>query len=187
MTLFIDWLRKKHHYDRYEIVRGLIKQKGDNLLDIGCGAPANCMKEGSFLRFMGYGQGIDIEPRKVPFPFKIGDIMDIPFPAKKFDVVTAIEVIEHIDNPQKALKEIHRILKKGGIFVMTTPNNNTLFTAFWFFWERSFGNEWHHTHLTTYNKDQWLNMIRKTKLFKIRKVIDYWNVNTIVQLEKIGN
>ena len=185
MTLFIDWLRKKHHYDRYKIVKGLIKGKGKKLLDVGCGSPASCMQEGAFLRYIGFGQGIDIEPRKIPFPFMLGDIMKNPHRDKSFDVVTAIEVIEHIDNPKKALKEIHRILRDKGTFVMTTPNNNAIFTAFWFIWERTFGNEWHHTHLTTYSKRQWLDMIKKTKLFKIKKVMDYWHVNTIVQMEKI--
>ena len=65
----ITYIRKKHHYGRYEIVKGIIKGKGTKLLDIGCGAPAEFMKDGSFLRYLGYGQGIDIEPRKIEFEF----------------------------------------------------------------------------------------------------------------------
>ena len=182
----IDILRKKHHYGRYRVVRGLIQGKGKKLLDIGCGAPAACMRDASFLRFLGYGEGIDIVPRKIEFPFKLGSITDIPHKDKAFDVVTAIEVMEHIDNPLEAFREIHRVLKKGGTFVMSTPNNNAFFLTFWWFWEKSFGQEWHHTHLTTYKRNEWLGMIRKTGLFRIRKVVDYWGgINTIIQLEKI--
>ena len=181
----IDKLRKSHHYGRYKIVRELIKGKGKNLLDIGCGSPAACMKDASFLRFLGYGQGIDIVPRDIEFPFKIGSITDIPFPDKSFEVVTAIEVMEHIDNPLDAFKEILRVLKKGGTYVMSTPNNTKFFLTFWFFWEKTFGQEWHHTHLTEHRKEEWLEMIKKTGLFKIVRVVDHWKINTIYQLEKI--
>ena len=182
----IDALRKKHHYGRYKIVRGLISGKGKKLLDIGCGAPASCMRDGSFLRSLGYGEGIDIVPRKIEFPFKMGSITDIPYPDRRFEVVTAIEVMEHIDNPLDAFREIHRVLKDKGTYVMSTPNNNRFFLTFWWFWEKSFGQEWHHTHLTTYTKRQWLEMIHKTGLFRIRKVVNYWGgINTIYQLEKI--
>lgn len=190
ITLFymlnsIDSLRRKHHYGRYKIVKNLINDKGKNLLDIGCGAPAKCMKDGSFLRYIGYGQGIDIEPRKIEFKFKLGNIKDIPYKDKKFDIVTAIEVIEHIDKPLLAFKEIHRVLKDKGAFIMSTPNNTTFFKVFWWCWEKTLGREWHHTHLTTYRKDEWLDIIKKTGLFKIKKVIDYWHINTIIEMEKI--
>ncbi len=180
----ISALRKKHHYGRYAIVKNLIKDKGQNLLDIGCGAPARCMKEGSFLRYLGYGQGIDIEPRTIEFPFKIGDIMDIPHADGQFDVVTALEVMEHIDRPLVALQEIHRILKENGTFVMTTPNNTAFFKTFWWFWEKSFGNEWNHTHLTEYKKEEWVDIIKKNGLFNVKRVIDYWHINTIIELQK---
>lgn len=184
MIDLIDFIRKKHHYGRYQIVKSLIKNKSKNLLDIGCGAPARCMKEGSFLRYLGYGQGIDIEPRKIEFKFKLGSITDIPHKDKQFDVVTAIEVIEHIDNPMLALKEIHRVLKDKGTFVMTTPNNNLFFKAFWWIWEKTFGQEWHSTHLTTYKKNEWIALIKKSGCFNIKKVIDYWHINTIIEMEK---
>ena len=185
MFSIIDFIRKRHHYGRYNIVKSLIKNKSKNLLDIGCGAPAKCMQDGSFLRYLGYGQGIDIESRKIEFKFKLGSITDIPHKDKQFDVVTAIEVIEHIDNPLPALKEIHRVLKDKGAFIMTTPNNNLLFKTFWRFWEKTFGQEWHSTHLTTYKKDEWTSIIKKTGYFKIKRVIDYWRINTIIEMEKI--
>ncbi len=185
MAIFIDWLRKKHHYGRYAKVKGLVDGKGRKLLDIGCGAPAKCMKEGAFLSYIGHGEGIDLEPRKIDFPFKIGDIMEIPYGDKTFDVVTAIEVIEHIDNPPKAFREISRVLKDKGTFVMSTPTNNWLFTSVWFFWEKTFGREWHHTHLVDYNKNEWLELIKKSGRFRIKKVLNHWNVNMIVEMEKI--
>lgn len=47
---------------------------------------------------------------------------EMGFPNEKFDVITAIEVIEHIPNLNKALGEIKRLLKPGGLFCITCPN-----------------------------------------------------------------
>ena len=43
-----------------------------------------------------------------------------------FDVITSIEVIEHINNPITETKNIHKLLRKGGLFYFTTPNFNAL-------------------------------------------------------------
>lgn len=182
----INYIRKMHHYGRYAIVRKLIKGKGKKLLDIGCGAPAKCMEDASFLRYIGYGEGIDIVKRNIEFKFKLGSITKIPHKDGQFDVVTAIEVIEHIDNPLKAFKEIHRVLKDKGAFVMSTPNNTLLFRVFWWIWEKTFGREWNSTHLTSHKKEDWLSIVEKSGCFKIKRAIDYWNVNIIIEMEKIN-
>jgi SAM-dependent methyltransferase len=49
------------------------------------------------------------------------DINDIPVPAKSFDVVLCTEVLEHVPEPIKAVKEIGRILKGGGRLLLTAP------------------------------------------------------------------
>jgi SAM-dependent methyltransferase len=42
-----------------------------------------------------------------------------------FDLVSAIEVIEHLENPRAMLREIFRLLRTGGIAVLTTPNTGS--------------------------------------------------------------
>lgn len=48
------------------------------------------------------------------------------FQDNSFDVITSIEVMEHVENLKAYLAEIHRLLKPGGIFIWTTPCANAL-------------------------------------------------------------
>src|SRR5438128_1471300 len=45
-----------------------------------------------------------------------------PYPDERFDVVCAVEIIEHLENPRHFLRECQRTLKRGGLMVVTTPN-----------------------------------------------------------------
>lgn len=51
----------------------------------------------------------------------------LPFPDETFDLVIANQVFEHIAEPSSALREIHRVLKKGGSFVAAFPMGNVWF------------------------------------------------------------
>lgn len=60
-----------------------------------------------------------------------------PFPYQDaaFDLVMAVEIIEHLENPRHVLREVVRILKPGGRLVLTTPNVlNIASRISFFFW-----------------------------------------------------
>jgi ubiquinone/menaquinone biosynthesis C-methylase UbiE len=46
----------------------------------------------------------------------------LPYPDVSFDVVTATEVIEHLEDFRRVVREIHRVLKPGGVCILSTPN-----------------------------------------------------------------
>jgi len=46
----------------------------------------------------------------------------LPYKSNEFDIITAIEVIEHLENYRKVIRESFRILKDGGTIIITTPN-----------------------------------------------------------------
>ena len=48
------------------------------------------------------------------------DMQNLPYEDNTFDFVISDQVIEHIEDPKKAVKESHRVLKKGGIAIHTT-------------------------------------------------------------------
>jgi len=50
-----------------------------------------------------------------------GDAQNPPFPDNSFDAASATALIEHISDPMKMLRAIRRVLKPGGIFIVTTP------------------------------------------------------------------
>lgn len=59
--------------------------------------------------------------------WKQEDIMSQSFDNNTFDLAISCETIEHIPNPQKAINELHRVLKPGGILLLTCPNYFNLF------------------------------------------------------------
>jgi 2-polyprenyl-3-methyl-5-hydroxy-6-metoxy-1,4-benzoquinol methylase len=51
-----------------------------------------------------------------------GQLHDLRFPPQSFDVVTLIDVLEHLDNPPHLLGEVRRLLKPDGMVFIKTPN-----------------------------------------------------------------
>jgi SAM-dependent methyltransferase len=49
------------------------------------------------------------------------DCYKLPFPTEIFDVAVMADVIEHLDEPESALEEAARVLKPGGVLILTTP------------------------------------------------------------------
>ncbi len=54
--------------------------------------------------------------------FKKADCLNLPFEDSTFDTTVSFETIEHLENPNKFLTEIKRILKNDGVFIVSTPN-----------------------------------------------------------------
>jgi len=76
---------------------------------------------------MGYEvEAFDIDPsacQHPDLPVAQGDILGgLPYDDGRFDLVVANEVIEHMENPFRATREFHRVLRPGGLLLLTTPN-----------------------------------------------------------------
>ncbi len=57
--------------------------------------------------------------------FISGDIQELPFKSNYFDVVFSLDVLEHVFDPIKALDELKRVLRDGGIFIVSVPVEST--------------------------------------------------------------
>lgn len=58
----------------------------------------------------------------------------LPYDDASFDVVTATEVIEHLEDFRRIVREIHRVLRPGGVCVLSTPNILNLNSRLRFLW-----------------------------------------------------
>jgi ubiquinone/menaquinone biosynthesis C-methylase UbiE len=61
------------------------------------------------------------------------DVAEMPLADETFDVVMCTEVLEHVPNPVKVIRELSRVLKQGGMLIVTAPFNSlTHFAPFHF-------------------------------------------------------
>jgi SAM-dependent methyltransferase len=109
------------------------------LLDIGCGNGTELYK----LKSMGwevYGVEIDTDAseraRSKGMPVFTGDLFEANYPDHFFHVIRMSFVLEHLPNPKKVLREIHRILVPGGKIYISIQNARSL--NYWLFRERWF-------------------------------------------------
>ena len=98
------------------------------LLDVGCGA-------GNTIRHVRkhFGDvkiiGLDISPSALRYAsekdeksfFIRGDAEELPIRSDSIDYTVSLNLLEHLPNPGKAIREHHRVLKEGGIFHSLTP------------------------------------------------------------------
>lgn len=126
--------KKKDNLDSPVIEKGSrvdvalkLLEKGDRLLDVGCGDGTL----GYHAKNM-YNEiyGVDISEKALKIARKRGVITfkvdlnkdKLPFQDNFFDAVTCLDVIEHVIDPRFLIKEIYRVLKTGGILIISTPN-----------------------------------------------------------------
>ena len=120
----------------------IASKKVDSILDVGCGEgfTLNRLKEhgiGKRLEGVEYLKDA-IELGKKTYPYikiKQGDIYKLPYEDNSFDLVLCTEVLEHLDDPQKALKELIRVSNK--YLVVSVPNE-----PFFMFAQLARGKNW---------------------------------------------
>lgn len=81
------------------------------VLDIGSGGS-------SYHQFFPHRLTLDVDPARNPEV--VGDAHNLPFLDGEFEVILCTEVLEHVKNPFKVEEEIWRVLKLGGVLILTT-------------------------------------------------------------------
>ncbi len=124
--------RLKHAWVSREVDR-LLPGGNRRVLDIGCGAGfalKHLAKEGHS------GYGVDRSPSSLrmarefaaplPLRLQVADAYQVPYEDASFDVVLALDFLEHVEQPEKVVAEAARLLRPGGLFFFHTFNRNPL-------------------------------------------------------------
>lgn len=104
--------------------RHLSDSKEREILDVGCGTGYNL----TFLERYGRTHGVDMSSEALSFCRKRGvervtlhKAEDLPYESQSFDLLTAFDVLEHIEDDRAALLEFKRLLKPDGQMLIYTP------------------------------------------------------------------
>lgn len=104
-----------------------------SVLDVGCGG-GFLSNDLALAGFKVTGVDLSLESLKVAevydrtrsVKYQQADAFHLPYPDQSFDVVTAMDFLEHVDDPARVIKEFSRVLKPGGLFFFHTFNRNFL-------------------------------------------------------------
>lgn len=148
-----DFSRPWYCYGFKLLAKHLDNPGGMQVLDVGCGC-------GEFLEILGRegfsATGVDGNPgqietvRNAGFQAALCDLnLGLPFDDDSFDLVTCLEVIEHVARAEFLLAEIRRILKTGGMLLLSTPNFAYLNYRIHYLWGAAPWNEGIHLRFFT--------------------------------------
>ena len=101
-----------------------VTDRRPRILDVGCGTGANLLMLSQF----GEAEGVDIAEDALAFcrergldKVRLGAGEELPYEDGTFDLVTALDVVEHMDDDLAGLREMRRVLRPGGRVLLFVP------------------------------------------------------------------
>jgi 2-polyprenyl-3-methyl-5-hydroxy-6-metoxy-1,4-benzoquinol methylase len=167
-----DWI----HERALEALAGSLAPES-KLLDVGCGMggfPERVADLG--LTDIHCCDAEKFHDRMGRFSFTKANLNNaLPYPDSSFDLVTAIEVIEHLENPRHLVRELHRVAKPDATVLLSTPNNESaasLLSLCLRGYFSAFADACYPAHITPVLAVDGLRMLREAKL---REVTILWS------------
>jgi SAM-dependent methyltransferase len=121
---------------RLGLIRQFVELRAKRILDVGCGLG---MYVSRFRQFSDDVYGVDVDPDKIArasewLPnLRVAQAEELPFDSGSFDVILLNEVIEHVDDDRRTIREACRVLAPGGHVIIYAPNRLYPFETHGFF------------------------------------------------------
>jgi SAM-dependent methyltransferase len=112
------------YYSQYRVTLPLIKKYArGTLIDLGAGSmPYRQFIEARVTRY----DSLEHTASETPATF-IGDVQDMQMiPSQSYDTALCLEVLEHVPNPLLAVREVFRVLRESGLFIVSVPHLSRL-------------------------------------------------------------
>jgi SAM-dependent methyltransferase len=128
---------EQEHLERYRYASALVR--GLHVADIACGTGygSRLLADAGAASVSGFdvsGEAVKFAQEKYgndKVSYKVADATDLAdVPTAKFDVVVSFETIEHLQDTARYLSELQRVLKPGGIFLVSTPERRLSSTLY---------------------------------------------------------
>jgi 2-polyprenyl-3-methyl-5-hydroxy-6-metoxy-1,4-benzoquinol methylase len=117
------------HLARYRWASSLAT--GRRVLDAGCGTAygSRLLAEAGASEVIGVDRASDVlDSARAKIPVAVvleeGDVTALPYEDGRFDLIVCFEVIEHLDDPGRALDEFRRLLGPEGLLAVSSPNRD---------------------------------------------------------------
>lgn len=130
---------------RLRLIQGYVPLEGKKVLDVGCGVGMYLQAIRAFSERV-YGVDIDAQraaqARQLLPHIVVAPAEQLPFAQSSFDVVLLHEVIEHLEDDRRAIREAHRVLAPKGRMIIFAPNRLYPLETHGVFWrgQYHFGN-----------------------------------------------
>lgn len=188
-----NMLQQAWHTGKLRIIRTIINQYShpNKILDVGCASGwflHELSKQYHKTKCFGidvYGQAISYGKKRYPsLVLKKADAHSLPFPDKSFDVIVCTEVLEHVENPEKVIHEIKRILTDDGLAIIEMDTGNLLFRVVWFWWTNIRNGVWKDSHIHVFTTQKLEKMIKRAGFSIQQKYIFNWTMGVAFGIQK---
>lgn len=162
--------------ERLESALLLFPKKAKKVLDFGCGEGhfigrlQTSMPHAEFFGIDASNENVLFCRRKWKGTFETCSHIPEKFSQNPVDVITLLEILDHLEDPAKVLKQAHDALTPDGMIIVSVPDTASLkWNVIWGVWTNTFGRIWKHAHIQRFNERTLTRLLEEKKFTILEK------------------